>query len=90
MSTASSEAWLIVAQGGWWTASEVMEHMPSGMEVDDPTSLMWTMERRHKYLTGRGYGRGKEYAVTPDCIAPPGIPVRRIVQALAVETREAA
>lgn len=76
------EAWLVVAQGGWWKRAEILERLPSGVEVDDPYNRLWVMERRHNYLQSRGAGRNREYAVTDQCVIPHGIPVKRLTQAL--------
>ena len=76
------EAWLVVAQGGWWGIQEILEHLPSGVEVDDAASRLWIMANRHGYLVRRGRGKTAEYAVTPECVTPHGVPVARLNAAL--------
>jgi hypothetical protein len=48
------EAWLLVAQGGWWKPRDILEQLPSGVEVDDASCQLWIMANRHKYLQRRG------------------------------------
>jgi hypothetical protein len=76
------EAWLLVAQGGWWKPRDILEQLPSGVEVDDASCQLWIMANRHKYLQRRGKASDAEYSVTPECITPRGIPVGRVNQAL--------
>ena len=77
------EAWLAIAkEGGWLTAREVVELLPSGMELDDFHTRLWCMSRRQGYLAHRGEAKQSEYAVTPGCIAPSGLTVRQIAEAL--------
>jgi hypothetical protein len=77
------EAWLLIAEGGgWWRASDILEQLPSGIEVDDASCQLWIMANRHNYLKRRGRGMKAEYCVTQDCVTPRGLPVRRVNQAL--------
>lgn len=76
------EAWLVVAQGGWWRQREILEQLPSGVEVDDPGNRLWIMANRQGYLETRGEKDGRQYAVTSDCVTPHGIPLERLQRAL--------
>ena len=76
------EAWLVVAKGGWWKLREILAEMPSGFEVDQPHSHLWIMANRYGYMVRRGRHKEAEYAVTPECVVPRGIPVGRLSAAL--------
>lgn len=76
------EAWLVVAQGGWWKLREIIEQIPSGVEVEQPHCQMWIMARRYGYFVTRGGKGATEYAVTPECMVPRGITVQRLNEAL--------
>lgn len=74
-------AWLIIAEGGWWTPQEVIERMPSDCEVRCPNNSLWMMSRRYGSLAVRGERRKPEYAVTDDCKIPPGVRVGDFLRA---------
>lgn len=78
------EAWLVVAQGGWWKPKDILAALPPGVASGDPSNLLWTMATRYGYLKRQGYGVNVEYAVTGDCETPRGIPVARLMRALLV------
>jgi hypothetical protein len=78
------EAWLVIAQGGWWKLREVLENMPRDCETGDPYNRFWIMENRHGYVVSRGEGKDREYAVRVECVIPYGIPVARLMTALGV------
>jgi hypothetical protein len=79
------EAWLLLAQGGWWTLRQILEYLPSGCEVDDPYNRLWVMERRHGYVVSRGSGRDREFSLADDSVIPYGIPLSRLKAVLAGE-----
>lgn len=79
------EAWLVAAQGGWWKQDEILEQLPSGCEVDKPSNRLWIMAKRYSYFATRGEKDSREYAVTPECVTPAGISVRRLSAALVGE-----
>ncbi|HYE40350.1 MAG TPA: hypothetical protein VEB23_10480 [Ramlibacter sp.] len=76
------EAWLVVAQGGWWKLGEILEQIPAGVEIDAPSTCLWIMAKRYGYLKRRGHRQTAEYAVTAECATPGGIPVKRLCAAL--------
>jgi hypothetical protein len=76
------EAWLVVAQGGWWKPREILEQLPVGVECEQPHSYLWIMANRHHYLARRGNRQTAEYAVTPDCVTPQGLTVAQLGRAL--------
>lgn len=76
------EAWLVVAQGGWWKPDEILAEMPERVESTSPQNLLWVMTRRYGYLKRRGYGKKVEYAVTLECQTPQGVPVAKLMRAL--------
>lgn len=79
------QIWLVVAQGGWWKTKEVYAHVGLDIDPDDFSNFMWVMSRRRGYLSTRGRGRDREYAVTSECIAPYGLTVRQITGAIVGE-----
>lgn len=78
------EAWLIVAEGGWWTPREIFERVHYDIDIDEAHALLWAMARRHRYLVRRGAPRRPSYAVTPACVVPRGIVVADLVRAVGV------
>jgi len=76
-------AWLLVAQGGWWTPQEIIERIPLSVEINEAHSLLWCMARRDGFLSVRGERRKPQYAVTPDCHVPRGMTVREVMEAAA-------
>jgi hypothetical protein len=80
------EAWLTLArEGGWMKARDIVDLLPSGLELDDYHTRLWCMAKRQGYLASRGSQKQTEYAVTSDCIAPSGLTVRQISDALRVD-----
>lgn len=77
----SRSAWLIVAEGGWLRAPEIVEQLPQGVEVADPHNLLWYMARRRNLLV-RGERTAREYAVAPGCTIPMHVTVGEAVQAI--------
>ena len=78
------EAWLIVAEGGWWTPREIFERVHYDIDIDEAHALLWAMSKRHKYLARQGEPRKPCYAVTSECEVPRGIVVGALVRAVGV------
>lgn len=76
------EAWLVIAQGGWWKPREVIERIPVSIEVADAHTLLWAMANRGRYLVRRGRHRQPEFAITRACEIPKGITVGEALQAM--------
>lgn len=75
------EAWLFVARNGWSTQRDIVDNLPSGVEADDPSAMLWSMANRNGMLKVRGEDRQREYAVTQECCAPKGLKVGEILSA---------
>lgn len=82
----TKEAWLVVASEGWLSAPEIMERMPSGVEVNKPHCYLFHMVRRG-LLVARGSYKTRQYGVTAKCIAPYGVDVGRLCGALGFKAR---
>jgi hypothetical protein len=78
----SREIWLIVAQGGWWKTAEIKAHLDPEMDLSHVHNRLWVLTNRQRCLVTRGTGENREYAVSPDCVAPYGLTVRQITGAV--------
>ena len=77
-------AWLLIAQGGWWTPREVLERIPVSIDIQDGHTLLWAMANRYRFLERRGERRRPEYAVTRDCRMPKGLTIGEVVAVVSV------
>lgn len=82
--------WLIVAQGGWWTASEIAEHLPLKLDPRSMTNRLWIMEKRCGQLVSRLRGDLREYSLAPGCKLPVGLTASDVVGALVGQDTKAA
>jgi hypothetical protein len=81
-----AEMWLIVAEGGWWTAKEIFDALPEEYRKRGRISdHLWAMTYRCNLLVARGT-RGaaaeRQYAVTSECFVPTGVNVARLSAAM--------
>ena len=90
------DAWLIVAQGGWWKPAEIMAEMPSDLRDRDAHTRLWYMVRtgylvkREVHPARREVRKGGptgarprvEYAVTAQCQVPQGLTAGALAQTL--------
>jgi hypothetical protein len=80
------QAWQVVAKGGWWSPSDILEELPIGLELerDDFHTRIWYMHR-NGYFTRRGEPRAYQYAVTETCRVPQGLTVKQVSACLVGE-----
>lgn len=75
-------AWLVIARGGWWKVSEVLDQLSLDVDVRNAQSTLWIMAERHRMLVTRGHKETREYAVTAACRPPKQLTVAQIVEAV--------
>lgn len=78
----SAAAWLVIAQGGWWTTAEVLASVTTDMGISGGHRMLWHMANRFGTLAVRGTRFAREYAVTPACKIPQGLTVAQVQAAL--------
>lgn len=75
-------AWLVVAQGGWWTTQEIVDHIPLQICTAEASTLLWCMANRHHMLVARGSRKSRQYGITATCGAPKRLLMGELVEAI--------
>lgn len=83
--TLTQRAWLVLAQGGWWKASEVGEEIEAEVDTRTLHNRLHVMAARNGNAVKRGNYPHTEYAVTQGCKPPLGLTLAQILEAVAAK-----
>jgi hypothetical protein len=67
------DAWLTIAQGGWWKPGDIVAKTGSEIPSKAASTILWIMAERYGMLIARGAYDTKEYAVCKRCTIPRSI-----------------